>query len=487
MLQFVLGRAGSGKTEYMRRLLADRALAGQGGTVMLVPEQYTFETEKAMLRLAGPVRGNAIPVYSFTRLAEAVFRREGGAVGRRLSDGGRRILMASAIEACQDRLEVYAAAAQSGRVNDVMLTAVNEMKMCGIAPGDLRVAARGLGGRGLGKKLSELALLYDTYNGLVEASYLDSRDDLTRLAQALEGSAFFQGCTVAVDSFEGFTALYEESKDEEEKAGKDLPPLEVGMKLKVRDLKGNQHFTQPPPRYTEASLIKALEENGIGRPSTYAATIATITTREYVTREGKAFKPTELGEVITQLMKERFPKIVNVKFTAQVENELDAVQRGDEDWVDTLQKFYDDFDKTVQKAKKEMDGVKIQLKEDETDVICEKCGRKMVVKFGRYGKFLACPGYPECKNVKKIVNDTGAECPKCGGKIIQRKSKKGRVFYGCSEYPKCDFVSWDPPSKEKCPVCGKTLLQKKSKDKMLYCVTPGCTFPGKKPAQEDEA
>ena len=287
-------------------------------------------------------------------------------------------------------------------------------------------------------------------------------------------------------AFEGFTALYEESKDEEEKAGKDLPPLEVGMKLKVKDLKGNQHFTQPPPRYTEASLIKTLEENGIGRPSTYAATISTITTREYVTREGKAFKPTELGEVITKLMKERFPKIVNVKFTAQVEDELDAVQRGDEDWVDTLQKFYDDFDKTVQKAKKEMDGVKIQLKEDETDVICEKCGRKMVVKVGRYGKFLACPGYPECKNVKKIVNDTGAECPKCGGKIIQRKSKKGRVFYGCSEYPKCDFVSWDPPSKERCPVCGKTLMQKKSKDKTLYCVTPDCTFPGKRPEEDED-
>ena len=287
-------------------------------------------------------------------------------------------------------------------------------------------------------------------------------------------------------AFEGFTALYEESKDEEEKAGKDLPPLEVGMKLKVKDLKGNQHFTQPPPRYTEASLIKTLEENGIGRPSTYAPTISTITTREYVTREGKAFKPTELGEVITKLMKECFPKIVNVKFTAQVEDELDAVQRGDEDWVDTLQKFYDDFDKTVQKAKKEMDGVKIQLKEDETDVICEKCGRKMVVKVGRYGKFLACPGYPECKNVKKIVNDTGAECPKCGGKIIQRKSKKGRVFYGCSEYPKCDFVSWDPPSKEKCPVCGKTLMQKKSKDKTLYCVTPDCTFPGKRPEEDED-
>ena len=282
-------------------------------------------------------------------------------------------------------------------------------------------------------------------------------------------------------AFDGFTALYEESKDEEEKAGKDLPPLEEGMKLKVKELGDNQHFTQPPARYTEASLIKTLEENGIGRPSTYAATISTITTREYVVREGKSFKPTELGEVITKLMKERFPKIVNVKFTAQVENELDAVQRGDEDWVDTLRKFYDDFDKTVQKAKKEMDGVKIRLKEDETDVICEKCGRHMVVKVGRYGKFLACPGYPECKNVKKIVNDTGAQCPKCGGKIIERRSKKGRVFYGCSEYPKCDFVSWDPPSKEKCPVCGKTLMQKKTKDKRLYCVTPGCTFEGKLP------
>lgn len=206
MLQFVLGRAGSGKTEYLRRLLADRSRAGFGGTIMIVPEQYTFETEKAMLRLAGPVRGNSIPVYSFTRLAEAVFRKEGGAVGRRLSDGGRRILMASAVEACQDRLEVYAAAAKSGRITDVMLTAVNEMKMCGISAEELLETSRELGGRGLGKKLSELSLLYDTYDALVAASYLDSRDDLTRLAQALQTSDFFKGCTVAVDSFEGFTA-----------------------------------------------------------------------------------------------------------------------------------------------------------------------------------------------------------------------------------------------------------------------------------------
>ena len=285
-------------------------------------------------------------------------------------------------------------------------------------------------------------------------------------------------------AFDGFTALYEESTDEEEKAGKDLPDLEEGQKLKVKDLKGNQHFTQPPPRYTEASLIKTLEENGIGRPSTYAATISTITGREYVTREGKAFKPTELGEVTTKLMKERFPDIVNVKFTANVEDELDAVQRGDDEWVETLRRFYEPFDESVKKAKAEMDGVKIHLKEDETGEFCEKCGRPMVIKVGRYGKFMACSGYPECKNVKKIINDTGAECPKCGGKIIQRKSKKGRVFYGCSEYPKCDFVSWDPPSKEKCPVCGKTLLQKRTKDKTLYCVTPGCTFAGK--PSEDE-
>ena len=276
--------------------------------------------------------------------------------------------------------------------------------------------------------------------------------------------------------FDGYTVLYEESRDVEEEKGKDLPKLEAGMALKVRELKGNQHFTQPPARFTEASLIKTLEENGIGRPSTYAATITTITSREYVTREGKSFKPTELGEVITKLMKERFPEIVNVKFTAEVEKELDEVQSGQADWVETLHDFYDDFDKTLKKAKKEMDGVKIQLEEDKTDFICPNCGRPMVVKFGRYGKFIACSGYPECKTVKKIVNDTGAVCPKCGGKIIEKKSKRGRVFYGCDQYPKCDFVSWDAPSGKNCPVCGKVLLQKKDKAKTLYCVTPDCTY-----------
>lgn len=286
--------------------------------------------------------------------------------------------------------------------------------------------------------------------------------------------------------FDGFTVLYQESKDEEEKQGKDLPNLDEGMVLKLKDILGNQHFTQPPPRYTEASLIKSLEENGIGRPSTYAATISTITSREYVTREGKAFKPTELGEVMTGVMIERFPKIVNQKFTAQIEDELDGVQRGEEYWTETLTSFYEDFDKDVQKAKKAMDGVKIKLKEDETDEICDKCGKPMVFKYGRYGKFLACSGYPECKNIKKVLNETGAVCPKCGGKVIARKSKRGRLFYGCAEYPKCDFISWDPVSTEPCPVCGKPLLQKKTKDKALYCITEGCTFEGKIPDEKTD-
>lgn len=277
-------------------------------------------------------------------------------------------------------------------------------------------------------------------------------------------------------TFDGYTVLYEEGKDEEEEAKGALPVLENGMPLKCKELVGNQHFTQPPPRYTEASLIKALEENGIGRPSTYATTISTITAREYVTRENKTLKPTELGEVITKLMKEHFPKIVNIKFTAQVESELDEVEHGKEEWTQQLHTFYDEFSDTLKKAKEAMDGVKIQLEEDKTDIICELCGRQMVVKTGRYGKFIACPGYPECKNIKKIINETGAECPKCGGRVIVKKTKKGRVFYGCKEYPNCDFVSWDEPSMEKCPQCGKTLLKKKGKKPKLYCVTPDCGY-----------
>lgn len=285
----------------------------------------------------------------------------------------------------------------------------------------------------------------------------------------------FKAAGYKVD-FDGFTLLYTESKDEAEEKESQLPMLENGMPCKAKEIVPNQHFTQPPSRFTEASLIKALEEYGIGRPSTYATTISTITSREYVKRDGKTLYPTELGETLAGLMKERFPKIVDVKFTAKMEQDLDEVESGKNEWVDLLSDFYGDFDKTLKKAKIDMQGVKLQLKEDETDIVCEKCGRKMVVKVGRYGKFIACPGYPECKNVKKYVEEAGVPCPKCSGEVIIKHTKKGKVFYGCSNYPKCDFVSWYEPTKEKCPKCGEILYAKKGKKPSLFCQKEGCGY-----------
>lgn len=277
--------------------------------------------------------------------------------------------------------------------------------------------------------------------------------------------------------FDGFTVLYVESRDgEEDEKESELPPLEKDMPLRIKEIVPNQHFTQPPARYTEASLIKALEENGIGRPSTYAATISTITSRGYVKRESKTLFPTELGEVTTKLMEERFPKIVNVKFTAQMEQDLDTVEEGECEWVDLLEEFYGDFDKTLKQAKEDMKGVKIELEEDKTDLICEKCGKPMVVKFGRYGKFIACSGYPDCKNIVKMVSKIGVPCPKCGGDVIVKKTKRGRDFYGCSNYPNCDFVSWNQPTTEKCPECGAVLFKKKGKSPKLVCNAEGCGY-----------
>ena len=287
--------------------------------------------------------------------------------------------------------------------------------------------------------------------------------------------------------FDGYTVLYVEGKDEEDEAGGPLPALEEGQALIARELKGNQHFTQPPPRYTEATLIKALEENGIGRPSTYAPTITTILAREYVEREGKALKPTPLGEVTTKLMKEQFPEIVDVDFTANMERELDDVDSGKTDWVQTLDHFYEGFSQTLENAEKNMSGEKITVPEEESDEVCEFCGRKMVVKTGRYGKFLACPGYPECKNTKKIVKDTGGVCPKCGGAIIAKKSKNNRVFYGCANYPKCDFVTWNEPAHKMCPRCGKNLFKKKGRSGGLFCLTEGCGYTSDEKDEKDSA
>ena len=298
----------------------------------------------------------------------------------------------------------------------------------------------------------------------------------TTQADIAIGDHIFKASGYIVD-FDGYSVLYVESKDtaDDEKES-ELPPLEKDMPVRVKEMKPNQHFTQPPARFTEASLIKALEENGIGRPSTYAATISTITSRGYVKRESKTLIPTELGEVSTKLMEEKFPKIANVKFTAQMEQNLDTVEDGKYEWVQLLTDFYGDFDKTLKKAKEEMKGVKIELEEDKTDLVCDKCGKPMVVKYGRFGRFIACSGYPECTNTVKVINKTGVPCPKCGGDVIVKNSKRGRQFYGCSNYPNCDFVSWYEPTTEKCPQCGGVLFRKKGKKPKLICNTEGCSF-----------
>ena len=277
--------------------------------------------------------------------------------------------------------------------------------------------------------------------------------------------------------FDGFIVLYEEKNDNEEEGQKMLPLLAVNDILKLIDLSGNQHFTQPPPRFTEATLIKTLEENGIGRPSTYAPTITTILARMYVEREGKQLRPTTLGEVTTQVMKEHFAHIVDADFTAQMETELDNIEQGSANWVSMLENFYDDFSTTLTTAETAMDGKHVKIPDEETDIVCEQCGRKMVIKLGRYGKFLACPGFPECRNTKQIMQETGGLCPKCGKKVIQKKSKKGRTFYGCCGYPECNFMTWNLPVEEKCPQCGSTLFQKGGKTTgTLVCEKEGCGY-----------
>ena len=288
------------------------------------------------------------------------------------------------------------------------------------------------------------------------------------------------GCTFRASGysvkFDGFMTLYVESTDSEDGSKKMLPELKADDKLKLKSITGNQHFTQPPARFTEASLIKALEENGIGRPSTYAPTITTITSRRYVEHEGKSLKPTNLGEVITELMKDHFKKIVDAKFTAEMENNLDEVEHGEKNWVSTLHEFYDDFSKTLKKAEEAMDGKRVKVPDEETDVVCELCGRNMVIKYSKFGKFLACPGFPECKNTKKIVTETEGSCPRCGRKMLLKKSKKGRSFYGCEGFPDCSFMTWNVPTKEICPQCGKSLFMKGGKSGKLVCEAEGCGY-----------
>ena len=304
-------------------------------------------------------------------------------------------------------------------------------------------------------------------NAEVKASNQD-----TVSASITAGDYLFRASGFRV-SFDGFTALYEESTDDAKKKETALPPLEEGQTLKLKKLTADQKFTQPPPLYTEATLIHALEENGIGRPSTYAPIITTIVDRGYVEKDQKKLKTTPLGQAVNTVMMEQFPDIVNVKFSADMEKKLDVVEAGQADWVKTIDDFYQGFEKSLEQAEKNMEGKRIKVEDIPTDEICEKCGRPMVIKSGRYGKFVACSGFPECRNAHPLVKDTGGLCPLDGGHMLVRKSAKGRVYYGCSNYPKCNYMTWDEPVPEKCPQCGSTLFKKKGQ---LYCAKEGCGF-----------
>lgn len=286
--------------------------------------------------------------------------------------------------------------------------------------------------------------------------------------------------------FQGFMKLYVEGNDDgKEEGDKFLPPLAQGDQLQKEEIEPKQHFTQPPPRYTEARLVKTLEELGIGRPSTYAPTLETIQKRGYVAIEEKKFMPTELGELVIQLMEEFFPEILNAEFTANMEQNLDHVEDGEENWVHVLSEFYESFEKRLEFAEEEMK--EIEIEDEVSDEICDKCGLPLVYKLGRFGKFLACSGFPDCRNTKPIIKDIGVTCPTCKeGHVVERRSKKGRVFYGCDRYPDCDFVSWDRPSPKPCPVCESMMVEKRNKQGVkLQCTH--CDHTEMVEEQEDEA
>jgi DNA topoisomerase-1 len=277
--------------------------------------------------------------------------------------------------------------------------------------------------------------------------------------------------------FAGFTAVYEEGRDDDkEEASSPLPDLEPGEALSLEDLKKEQKFTQPPSRYTEATLIKAMEETGVGRPSTYAPTISTILDREYVVKEGRALRPTALGEVVTGLMKERFSDIVDLKFTARMEESLDSVEKGKKEWQSLLADFYGGFAASIDEAETALEGERIKIPDEVSDEICDRCGRQMVVKAGRFGRFLACPGYPECSFTKPLVVEMPGKCPKCGSRILKRTSKNGYTYYACEKLKECGFMTWDVPVKDNCPVCGQTLFKKSGKGfKKPYCINEACS------------
>ena len=302
------------------------------------------------------------------------------------------------------------------------------------------------------------------------------------IAIEVESAGYTFRATHSSLKFSGYTAVYVEGKDEEEEEVQSpLPDLKEGEGVTLADLKPEQHFTQPPARYTEATLIKALEEKGIGRPSTYAPTISTILGREYVVKEGKYLRTTPLGEVVTRLMKDKFTDIVDPAFTANMEARLDQIETGKENWRDVLAGFYTGFEAELSKAESELDGERIKVPDEVSDEVCDVCGRQMVIKSGRFGRFLACPGYPECTFTKPLVIEMPGKCPKCGGRILKKTSKKGYTYYGCEhnsdkdEKRHCDFMSWDVPVKDNCPECGWTMFKKSGRGaKKPFCINENC-------------
>ena len=277
--------------------------------------------------------------------------------------------------------------------------------------------------------------------------------------------------------FAGFTTLYEEGTDEAaDNVEVTLPALTEGQKVSIKNINADQHFTQPPSRYTEASLVRTLEENGIGRPSTYAPTITTIIARGYVSREKKRLFPTQLGIMVTEMMEKYFSRIVDTEFTAIMEEKLDEVEEGKQDWKQILRDFYPEFEDTLSVAEKEIE--KVEVKDDVSDVPCDKCGTLMVYKMGKFGRFLACPNFPDCRNTMPILKYINASCPQCGGRLLEKTSRKNRRFYGCERYPECDFISWDKPADEKCPQCGHYMIEKRNNkgETIHLCTNESCRY-----------
>lgn len=272
--------------------------------------------------------------------------------------------------------------------------------------------------------------------------------------------------------FEGYLKVYTKNEEKEEEIL--IPEVFENDELYMAKIKENQHFTQPPARFSEASLIKTLEEIGVGRPSTYAPTISTLSARNYVTKENKLFYTTELGEIVNHIIKNNFGNIINVDFTAKMEDKLDEIEEGKLEWKQILRDFYPDFNKTILEAEEKIQHIDIEY--EKTDIICEECGSNMVIKYGKYGKFLACPNFPECKNTKPFFEETGIKCPECNGKVLIKKTKKGRKFYGCENNPECDFMSWNKPTGEKCPKCNSYMIEKGTKNKRICCSNQECEY-----------